>query len=181
LDKRIVTFAARLHEQKRPLDFVDLAETCRPDPSLAFLMVGDGPLAEAVSQRIAEKGLRNIYRRPFYQPMRDIFAVTDVYVLPSSFEGMPMVLMEAQVMGKPVVVTDVGNNREMINFTGGGVVISQVGDIQALMAGVQRMLHHPPDPHVLRQTVLSRYDIALVAEQYRRVLMGLPGPGKCHA
>jgi len=141
-------------------------------------MVGDGPLAEAVSRRIGDKGLRNLYLRPFYRPMRDIYAVTDVCVLPSSFEGMPMVLIEAQAMGKPVVVTDVGNNREMIDFTGGGVVISQVGDIDALLAGVRRMLHHPPDPQALRQTILSRYDIAMVAEQYRAGAVGPPGAGK---
>jgi glycosyltransferase involved in cell wall biosynthesis len=176
-DRRIVTFAARFHEQKRPLDFVDLAEKCSPDSSIAFLMVGDGPLADAVSRGITEKGLQNIHRRPFYQPMSDIFAITDVFVLPSYFEGMPMALIEAQVMGKPVVVTDVGNNREMIDFSGGGVVIRLVGDIDALLEGVKTMLRRPPDPRALRQAVLSRYDIARVAEQYRRVLLGLQGTG----
>jgi len=43
------------------------------------------------------------------------------------------------------------------------------------------MLLHPPDPHALRQIILSRYDIAMVAEQYRRVLLGLQRPGKQNA
>jgi len=76
-------------------------------------------------------------------------------------------------MGKPVVVTDVGNNREVLDFTGGGVVIGEVGDVTALMNGVRQMLERPPDPQKLRETVLSRYDIGIVAENYRRVLLGL--------
>jgi glycosyltransferase involved in cell wall biosynthesis len=171
--RKIVTFAARMHPQKRPLDFVELADRFVPDPSVIFLMIGDGPEAEEVSRMVAGKGLRNLYRRPFYRPMSDIYALTDVYVLPSVFEGMPMVLIEAQVMGKPVVVTDVGNNREVLDFTGGGVVIGEVGDVTALKNGVRQMLESPPDPQKLRETVLSRYDIGIVAENYRRVLLDL--------
>ena len=171
-DRKIVTFAARIHEQKRPLDFVELAESFAGDPSVAFLMAGDGPLAEEVSHAVAAKGLRNLFRRPFYSPMSDLYAITDVFVLPSSFEGMPMVVIEAQVMGKPVVVTDVGNNREVVEATGGGVVIGQIGDIRELADGVRAMLLHPPDARRLREAALARYDIAIVAEKYRRVLMG---------
>ena len=173
-DRRIVTFASRLHPQKRPMDFVELSRRFAGDPTVAFLMVGDGPLAGQVGVQIVKSNLKHIYRHDFYRPISDILAVSDVFVLPSEFEGMPMVIIEAQAMGKPVVVTDVGNNRDVIEYTQGGVIVPQVGDVSALAAGVRRMLDNPPDPARLRQTVLASFDIAIVAEKYYQVLLGNP-------
>jgi glycosyltransferase involved in cell wall biosynthesis len=170
--KKIVTFASRIHPQKRPIDFVELARRFSSDPSVVFFMVGDGPLAKQVQEEIEKIGLKNIFRHPFYRPISDVLAVSDVFVLPSEFEGMPMIIIEAQAMGKPVVVTDVGNNREVIAKTGGGVVVSQIGDVAALRAGVVQMLENPPDPERLRQATLSHYDISIVAEKYRNAWLG---------
>jgi glycosyltransferase involved in cell wall biosynthesis len=143
LDKKIVTFASRVHPQKRPMDFVELARRLSTDSSMAFLMVGDGPLAAQVSEQVARIGLMNFYRRPFYSPISDVFAISDVLVLPSDFEGMPMIIIEALAMGTPVVVTDVGNNREVVEYTHGGIVIPRIGDVTALMDG-RRVPKIPP-------------------------------------
>jgi glycosyltransferase involved in cell wall biosynthesis len=174
LDRKVITFASRVHPQKRPMDFVELARRMADEPGLIFLMVGDGPLANQVDAQITRSGLKNILRQPFYRPLSDIFAISDVFVLPSDFEGMPMVILEAQAMGVPVVVTDVGNNRSVLAVTGGGVVVGRPGDVAALMAGVRKLLAAPPPPAALRQAFLSRYDIALVAEQYLAAFLGNP-------
>lgn len=172
LNQRIVTFASRIHPQKRPMDFVELARRFALDPSIAFLMVGDGPLAGKVDEQAAKIGLKNFHRHKFYRPISDILAISDVVVLPSDFEGMPMVIIEAQAMGKPVVVTDVGNNREILDYTNGGVVIPRIGDVAALMEGVSAMLEKPPDPAQLRIDTLSRFDIAVVAQKYFEAFIG---------
>ena len=173
-DKKIVTFASRIHQQKRPMDFVELARRFKTDDTLACLMVGDGPLAGVVEEQINRMDLDNLYRLPFQRPVSDILAVTDVLVLPSEFEGMPMIIIEAQAMGKPVVVTDVGNNREIISRTQGGVVVSQIGDIAKLVEGVRQMIEQPPDPANLRQNTLAYFDISLVAQKYYDVLIENP-------
>lgn len=171
-DKRIVAFVARLHPQKRPMDFVELARRFAADEEVHFIMVGDGPLAAQVEMEIRRLGLTHLRRLEFYRPVSDIYAIADVVVLPSEYEAMPLVIAEAQAMGKPVVVTDVGNNREVVEMTGGGVVVPRVGDISALMEGVRRMLDSPPDPERVRQAILSRFSIEVIAEQYRKVLLG---------
>lgn len=171
---RVVTFAARLHPQKRPLDFIELARRFSTDPSVKFLMLGDGPLAQTVDQQIQRIGLSNIIRRQFYRPISDILAVTDVLVLPSEYEGMPLIVAETQMMGKPVVVTDVGNNREVLELTGGGVVVPEIGDVGALEAGVRQMLQQPPDPERTRQAVIANFGVEVVSERYRKVLLGEP-------
>ena len=166
LGKKIVTFIARMHPQKRPMDFVELARRFSSDPSVCFLMVGDGPLAGKVDEQIAKLGLENMNRLNFYRPSSEIFALTDVLVLPSEYEAMPLVVSETQAMGKPVVVTDVGNNRKVVELTGGGVVVSQVGDVAALMDGVRKMLVSPPDPEQTRKAILSRYGIQAISKLY---------------
>jgi glycosyltransferase involved in cell wall biosynthesis len=168
---KVVTFASRLHPQKRPMDFVELARRFASDPSVAFLMVGDGQLAPQVDEEIHRTGLKNIVRHKFYRPISDVLAVTDVLVLPSEYEGMPLIVGEAQVMGKPVVVTDVGNNREVLAITGGGVVVPQIGDVGALADGVRRMLARPPDPARIREAVIANYGVEVISQKYRHVLL----------
>jgi glycosyltransferase involved in cell wall biosynthesis len=170
--QRVVTFASRLHPQKRPLDFVELARRMSADSSVAFLMMGDGALAGVVDEQAARLGLQNFQRRAFYRPIADVLAVSDVVVLPSEYEGMPLIVAEAQIMGKPVVVTDVGNNREMLEISGGGVVVPQIGDVNGLMRGVQEMLARPPDPARVREAILERVGIEVIARKYRSVILG---------
>ncbi len=176
---RIVVFASRAHPQKRPLDFVEMArrfmDISRNDQTIHFLMFSEGPLAEqidaAIDQVNAGQQTGAVRRLPFHRPISDVLAAADVLVLPSEFEGMPLVAAEAQAMGKPVVVTDVGNNREVLALTGGGVVVP-VGDVQALYLGVQQMLAQPPDPIRLRQAISDHFSPRAVAERYRQVLLG---------
>jgi glycosyltransferase involved in cell wall biosynthesis len=168
--QRSVTFASRLHPQKRPLDFLELARRLKEDPSIVFFLFGDGPLAGVVDDQIAAMGLENIRRYPFYRPVSEVLAVSDVLVLPSEYEGMPLILSQAQLMGVPGVVTDVGNNAEVLSATGGGVVVP-VGDVGALLRGVLAMLAQKPDPQRMRRELLANYGMDVIAEKYWSALV----------
>ncbi|MCK4977084.1 MAG: glycosyltransferase, partial [Anaerolineales bacterium] len=174
VDNSVVTFASRIHPQKRPMDFVEMARRFSSDPSITFLMMGNGSLADTVDEQISKIGLSNFHRHNFYRPISDILAISDVVVLPSEYEGMPLIIAEAQVMGKPVVVTDVGNNREVLAITQGGVIVAQIGDIDALMEGVHKMLVAPPDPTQVREAFLSHFGIDIISKKYQKVLIGKP-------
>jgi glycosyltransferase involved in cell wall biosynthesis len=171
-DWKVITFASRLHPQKRPMDVVELARRMRDDSSVVFLIIGDGPLSSVLDEQITKIGLTNVRRYGFYRPISDVLAVTDVLILPSEHEGMPLIVSEAQIMGKAVVVTDVGNNRDVLELTGGGVVVPQLGDVAALMNGVRQMLQTPPDATQVRQKILAHYGLDVIANKYRDVLLG---------
>ena len=83
-----------------------------------------------------------------------------------------MIVLEAQTMGKPVVATDVGNIRDILDRTGGGIVISQIGDIAGLMAGIRLMLTKPPSSEEIRRNTLANYDWKLCAEKHIPVFLG---------
>lgn len=171
-ERRVVSFIGRLHPQKRPMDFVELARRFESDASLAFLMIGGGPLMEIVNAHVARANLTNLWRHSYYQPISDIYAISDAIVLPSEYEATPLVLLEGQAMGKPVVATDVGNNREVLEFTKGGQVADNVGDIAELASALTRALSEPCDPVQMRHAVMERFGMARIAEQYRQILVG---------
>lgn len=169
---RVVAFIARLHPQKRPLDFLELARQMRDVPDLTFLMVGDGPLTDVVEEQLRRMNLPHFVRRPFYEPSSDVYAVADVIVLPSEYEGMPVVVVESLAMGKPVVVTDVGNARELIELTGGGVVVPRIGDVNALRSAVQAALLMQLDASAVRATLISRFGMEQTYSRYAQALLG---------
>jgi glycosyltransferase involved in cell wall biosynthesis len=168
---KVISFMARLHPQKRPMDFVEIARRFSDTPNVTFLMVGDGMLKDVIDVEIWRIGLQNIVRHGFYNPAADIYAISDVMVLPSEYEGMSMMALESLCMGKPLVVTDVGNNRQMIEHTHGGIVIPNVGDIEALAKAVRQILSTPPNGERIRQAVLTHYGIAKQIALYKQALL----------
>lgn len=174
VDGKVITFIGRLHAQKRPLDFVEMARQMQSQPDLSFFMVGDGPLAATITEHIHRLQLRNFVLRTFHEPSRDVFAASDLVVLPSQYEGMPLVVLEAQAMGVPIVVTDVGNIQQILSLTNGGIVVKQIGNPDMLRRAVRRALQMKLDvPHV-RAQLAEHFGIERVAEQYARALLGEP-------
>jgi glycosyltransferase involved in cell wall biosynthesis len=171
-DKKVITFISRLHQQKRPMDFVELARRFQTSPLTIFFMVGDGPLSQTVDAEVKSMRLNNFIRLPFYRPSSDIFAVSDVIVLPSEYEGMPMVILEAQAMGIPVVATDVGNIRDVLNVTGGGRVVARVGDVTTLQTELKKVLEKPINPIKVRQAVIENFGLEKMLAKYYDVLAG---------
>jgi len=131
----LVTLAARMHAQKRPLDFVALARRFRDRPEYFFLLAGGGPLEASVDARIAEAP-ENVKRVPFVEGMAELWAASDVGCLVSEYEGLPLVVLEALAMGKPFLSTDVGGVREILEEGPCGVVVRKPGDLDGLERGL---------------------------------------------
>lgn len=66
------------------------------------------------------------------------FANADCYVLPSLSEGLPIVLLEAMAAKLPVITTDVGSCRDLVEKSGCGLIVSP-GDIDSLVIGIKKM------------------------------------------
>ena len=101
----------------------------------------------------------------------------DVLVLPSLFEGIPRVVMEAAAMGRPCVVTDVKGNREAVTHDRNGLLVP-LGDVGALSQAILEVLMDEEKARRLgrggREVALEQFDERLVfervQEEYRRLL-----------
>src|SRR3712207_7194116 len=85
-------------------------------PDLAVVLLGDGPLREALEKRGAGLGVGSAVRFPGHRAdARQLLAAADVFVLPSRHEGMPLVALEAMEAGLPVVATRVIGSEEVVD------------------------------------------------------------------
>lgn len=115
-----------------------------------LLIAGDGPLRSSM-EKLA-KDLSIGAQVKFLGIRRDIpelMNAADAYVLSSAWEGMPMVLLEAHATGLPIVATNVGGNREVVQD------------------GVTGFLVPPKDSEVLAQAMLQL--MSLPEEERRRM------------
>jgi glycosyltransferase involved in cell wall biosynthesis len=166
--RRIVTMVGRLHPQKRPQDFLALAQRFGAD-DVDFLLVGDGPLAAEIDAQLGRLQIPHLRRLPFHRPVIELLALSDVLVILSEYEGLPLVLLEAQSMGKPVVGTDVGAIREALDWTNGGIVVP-VGDMAGAEYALRRLLQSPPEASVVRARLRERFDAEVSARGYAEAL-----------
>src|SRR6185369_14808832 len=100
-----------------------------------FIVVGYGPLRDDVERWIAQAGVERFLTLIGYDDRpQEHLAAADLFVLTSRCEGLPVTIVEAFREGLPVVATDAGGVRELVDETVGRVVA--IGDVDALTEAV---------------------------------------------
>jgi glycosyltransferase involved in cell wall biosynthesis len=113
-----IGFVGRFWEQKHPQIIIPtLVALVRRFPELdpVLLMAGDGPLLEDVRRVAHAHGIeRRLRMLGWRSDIPAVLAAADVVFLPSLWEGLPRVLIEAACLGVPAVAANVKGNREVI-------------------------------------------------------------------
>lgn len=142
-DAPVVGGVLRLTPEKNPLLWIETAaEVARIRPDAQFLLVGDGPMRDEVVHRAKALGISDRLHMPgVVQEMRWPMAAMDVLLLSSRVEGLPNVLIEAQMLGCPVVTTNAGGSAEAVDHGRTGWVVT-AHQAQALAERVLYVLDH---------------------------------------
>ena len=129
----VIGFVGRLDEQKAPHAMLDIfTQVTLARPHAHFLVVGDGPLREALVDRVQHSpSLAGRVHLVGEQPGPWAMAGMDVLILPSRYEGMPYVLIEAAHLGLPMVVTRAAGSSLLQNGPA-TILEAEVGDIGAM-------------------------------------------------
>lgn len=109
-DAFVIGHVGRFVEQKNHAFLVDIAtEVAKRQPNMFLLLVGDGRLRPIIEQKVAQAGLANqvIFAGVRPDVPRLMLGSMDVFLFPSLFEGLGIVLIEAQSAGLPCSVSDV--------------------------------------------------------------------------
>lgn len=113
----LVLMVACLKPQKAPLDFVRAARTvARSLPDAHFMVAGDGELAGDMLAEVKRNGLEGAFHLLGWR--EDVFSLmksSDVVILTSLWEGLPLVIPQAHAAGKPFVATAVDGSVEAVN------------------------------------------------------------------
>ena len=141
----VVGTVAVFRPQKRLLDWLAVAAlVAQARDDVQFLVVGDGPQMPQVRSRIHELGLADRVRLTgFREDGRRLVGLMDVYLMTSEFEGLPLAMLEAMSLGKPVVATAVGGIPEVI-IPGRNGLLAPAGATQLLAALTSALLANPP-------------------------------------
>jgi glycosyltransferase involved in cell wall biosynthesis len=132
----VIGWAGRLSEIKRPLDLVRTA--AKVDGSL-LVLAGDGPLRGEVEALASRLGIDERVRLLGYaDDLGDWYGAFDAFLLTSANEGAPVVAIEALAAGVPVVATDAGGTRTVVDDAESGYVVP-VGDVATLAARLREL------------------------------------------
>ena len=109
LDAPLLLHVARFTPQKAHLTLVAaFAQLTRSHPSAHLMMIGTGPTRQATALAVQQAGLTGISFSDPRDDVADLMAAADILVLPSLFEGLPLVLLEAMAVGLPIVASRTG-------------------------------------------------------------------------
>lgn len=106
--KTVYCHIGRFSEQKNHGFLIDIFfAIAKQDPNARFLLVGKGDLEESIKKKVAIMGLSE---KTFFAGVRTdipgILSASDVFLLPSLYEGLPNTVVEAQTTGLPCIVSD---------------------------------------------------------------------------
>lgn len=135
-----IGYVGRLAPQKRP-DLVVQAFTRMAQPA-QLVVVGDGPERSRVESLVADSPARDRISLSGFVPhdaIPGVLAGLDVLVLPSAYEEMGSVLVEAMATGLPVVASNVGGIPEVVRDGETGLLVPP-GDVDALAAALDRLV-----------------------------------------
>ena len=170
----VILFAGRLAEQKRVEDLLKAVDILQYIyPQMRVLIAGEGPLRTSLEKfaagvAVADKtqflGLR--------QDMDRLYAAADVVVLPSSYEGLPNLVLEAQLRALPVVAAAAPGTVELIEHDTTGLLYP-IGDSTELARQLERLL---PDPEFrlklgrqARECITTGFSVRLMVDRFERL------------
>ncbi len=140
-----------------------------------MLLVGDGELRTKTEELVGRFGLTERVR--FLGERTDIVDIlnaSDFFVLSSDYEGLPISVLEAMAIGKPIIATAVGGVPELITHDVNGILVSP-GNRHGLATAMVALAEAPDRAREMgergRQIVENKFDIKQMARQYSILYM----------
>ena len=163
------TFIGRLSYEKNPLFLVNLAKSLLPEHNFLIRVAGDGPLKSELIKKISEQKLDDHFIvHGHVEDVAQFLAESHCLLIPSLWEGMPLVLLEAGAAGIPVVATPVGNIPTLLNNNNGFI-----GDTANFRKMVTEVMENYGEALIkarkLKQHVNENYNIVNIYGQYHQL------------
>ena len=140
-EEAVIGIVSKLWEGKGHATLIDaVKELTKELKNVRLVIVGEGYLQDELVKQVDRLGLGDrVLFTGFQMDVSEIIATFDVAVLPSFFEGMGRVILEAMAMAKPVVASRVGGIPDLVEDGRNGFLV-QPGDVKALAATIKRLL-----------------------------------------
>lgn len=165
--ERLLLCVGRLGREKGHLVLLEAVARLRAEPGFALLIVGDGPARREIQARALALGIEERVRLTGWLPadkIREHILRCRALVQPSFAEGLPVVLMEAFALGRPVITSCIAGIPELVQAGVSGWVVP-AGSVDELARALREALW--ADPQHLAG--MGRAGAARVREQHDQV------------
>lgn len=174
----VLAFVGRLSPQKQPMRFLELCKQAKERHNEAcFLLVGGGELEEECQVYIEKYQLLNVRKLGFVQDIFEIYSLIDGMVITSSYEGVPVAMLEAMAMGVPIFATDVGDIRIILSEYGTGTVVDEAWPVSsvygAFFSWLDDIEEHKRTAAGICRDIVQRFSIDAVSSQYDEMFRAL--------
>ncbi|HMJ77315.1 MAG TPA: glycosyltransferase [Iamia sp.] len=162
-------------------ELLDAAATLRAaGRPVHVVIVGDGDLRPELEARAAAPDLAGaVTFTGFREDVADLVAAAAVVVLPSHREGMSIAVLEGMAAGRPLVVSSISSNREVV-ADGACAVLVPPGDRAGLVAAIETVLDDPAGAEAMaaraRDRFRSEYTAEVMGGRYLDLYERLIGP-----
>ena len=155
---QVIAHVGRVNRHKGQMLTLETVVRIRADlGDVHLVFAGSGPDLPRLEARARELGTGWAHVLGHQPNAAAVFGLADLAVLPSDAEAMPMVVLEALALDVPVVATDVGDLRAMLDETGAGITVP-VGDAGAYLRACRDVLATPELRTRLRDGALRLHD-----------------------
>ena len=124
-EKRLMVSVGELNRNKNHRLIIGMLRKVK-NADLMYLIIGEVKLEKKLFTEVKRDGLEKQVKILGYRAdVKEILDVSDIFVLPSKREGLPVAMMEAMAMKLPVLCTDIRGNCDLIDEGKGGYLINQ--------------------------------------------------------
>lgn len=115
-DEKVIGHVGQFREQKNHKKIIEIfIEIVKTDNNVKLMLVGDGELKSNIQKMVEENNIRDkVIFTGARNDVSDILNAFDVFLFPSLFEGLPVVAIEVQANGLPIVVSDTISDEVLI-------------------------------------------------------------------
>jgi len=172
-DEDRVLFVGRLSYRKGLFDLIEGARlVIDAHPDVRFTIAGKGNLRKMLQKKLEKLGLEGNFDLPGHVDARtlvELYQKATAFVLPSHYEGLPTVLLEAMSCGSPVVATAISGNLDVISSKENGILVPARSP-KILADGISMLLEDYSLRKKLgknaRRTIEERYTWNAIAEKF---------------
>jgi glycosyltransferase involved in cell wall biosynthesis len=162
-DDIILCIASLVRQKRIDILLSSFAEVVERHPSCKLIILGDGPLKAQHIEQSNRLGLESsVFFVGYQQDVRPYLAESDIFVLSSEKEGLPLSILEAMAFGLPCIATNVGGNSEAITDGATGLIVLP-GSAELLADAIHYLLEHKEERAIMgdngRQRVKQLFTI----------------------
>ena len=164
---KIITVGRISPQKNQKLLIKAIKELTKEYPEVSLTILGDGPQRAEIEEYIIAEALENeISLKGNVSNVEEYFAQSDIFVLSSAYEGLPLVVLEAMAASLPIVSTDVGGIKDIVTDNG---ILVEPGNLAALVEAIKGLIADKATRKKFEKQShinVQKFDSSIIADQY---------------